>query len=131
MNDKPVILVLRGIIKNDEGKYLLMQRSQSSASWPGHWEFPGGKVNPGERHEAAFIREMMEETGFCVKPGKLFAEFEWERTRDTVLYRIFIVTEVSGEFQISEEHDQFGWFSLDELKGLSVSPPLLRIIKKL
>ena len=131
MNDKPAVLVLRGIIKNNEGEYLLMQRSRLSASWPGYWEFPGGKVNPGEGHETAFIREMREETGLCVKPGKLFAEFEWERESDTVIYRIFFGSEISGKFQISEEHDEFGWFSLDEIRRLKVSPPLLRVIKQL
>ncbi|MBF0122507.1 MAG: NUDIX domain-containing protein [Candidatus Omnitrophica bacterium] len=131
MTGKPVLLVLRGIIRNDEGRYLLMKRSRNSLSWPGYWEFPGGKVNPGEAHEAAFIREMMEETGFSVRPAKLFAEFEWERAHDIVLYRIFIAGNISGEFKISEEHDDFGWFLSEEMKELNVSSPLLQIIKKL
>ncbi len=131
MNDKPVVLVLRGVIRNDEGKYLLMQRSHRSTSWPGYWEFPGGKVNPGEAHGVAFLREIKEETGLCVKPGPLFAELEWEREQDTVLYRIFMTAEVSGEFRMSEEHDEFGWFTLKEMAGLNISPPLLKIIKHL
>lgn len=131
MDDKPVILVLRGLIKDQDGKYLLMQRSSKSKSWPDLWEFPGGKVAPREAHADAFMREMEEETGLSARPGRLLAEFEWEREADIILYRIFQAVDVSGTFRISDEHEDFGWFLPEEVKRLSLSPPLVGVADRL
>lgn len=131
MIEKPVVLVLRGVVRDSQGRYLLMQRSSRSKTWPGCWEFPGGKVRPGEAHHDAFIREIQEETGLLASAGKLLSEFEWEREKDTVLYRIFMASDVSGDFRISEEHDAFGWFSVEQMRSLKISPPLLAVAEQL
>jgi 8-oxo-dGTP diphosphatase len=50
-----------------EGRFLIGQRPPGVAL-AGRWEFPGGKIEPGETPEAAAIRECLEETGICVEP---------------------------------------------------------------
>jgi 8-oxo-dGTP diphosphatase len=61
----PHIRVVAAVIEND-GKYLITQR-RSTAVLPGLWEFPGGKVEPGETDEAALRRELRERVGVDVE----------------------------------------------------------------
>jgi 8-oxo-dGTP diphosphatase len=56
------IEVAAGVITRTDGRFLLGQRA-ADTFYPGYWEFPGGKVEPGESAEAALIRELDEELG--------------------------------------------------------------------
>jgi 8-oxo-dGTP diphosphatase len=61
----PLILVAAVVLVDADGRVLLAQRPQGKAM-AGLWEFPGGKVDPGETPEAALIRELAEELGIDV-----------------------------------------------------------------
>ena len=61
----PIILVAAVALVDTDGRVLLAQRP-AGKSMAGLWEFPGGKVNPGETPEAALIRELAEELGIDV-----------------------------------------------------------------
>ena len=61
----PLVLVAAVVLVNPDGRVLLAQRPAGKAMG-GLWEFPGGKVNPGETPEAALIRELAEELGIDV-----------------------------------------------------------------
>lgn len=50
-----------------EGRFLIGQRPEG-VPLAGLWEFPGGKIHPGETLEAAAVRECLEETGLAVSP---------------------------------------------------------------
>jgi len=50
-----------------EGRFLIGQRP-ANVPLPGLWEFPGGKIEPGETQEVAAVRECLEETGLNVEP---------------------------------------------------------------
>jgi 8-oxo-dGTP diphosphatase len=63
--DKPVVLVVAVALVDADGRVLLAQRP-AGKSMAGLWEFPGGKVQPGETPEAALIRELEEELGIDV-----------------------------------------------------------------
>jgi 8-oxo-dGTP diphosphatase len=63
--DKPVVLVVAVALVDVDGRVLLAQRPEGK-SMAGLWEFPGGKVQPGETPEAALIRELQEELGIDV-----------------------------------------------------------------
>lgn len=54
---------------------LLLRRSSSVPNWPGHWCFPGGKVDEGELFREAAIRETLEETGVTIDPDTIEEEF--------------------------------------------------------
>jgi len=61
----PLILVAAVVLVDADGRALLAQRPAGKAM-AGLWEFPGGKVDPGETPEAALIRELAEELGIDV-----------------------------------------------------------------
>lgn len=59
---RPTIVVLAAIVEDDRG-HLLVTRRLEGTHLAGLWEFPGGKCEPGERHEACLARELAEELG--------------------------------------------------------------------
>ncbi len=72
MADAPIVLVVAVALVDRDGRVLLARRPPGKAL-AGLWEFPGGKVDPGERPEAALIRELREELGIetdeaCLAP---------------------------------------------------------------
>ena len=78
----PVVLVVAVALIDSDGRVLLAQRP-AGKSMAGLWEFPGGKVQPGEAPEAALIRELKEEldidvTEACLAP-LTFASHRYER----------------------------------------------------
>ncbi len=70
---RETILVVAAALVDPDGRVLLQQRAPGR-HMEGLWEFPGGKVEPGERPEAALIRELAEELGIetdeaCIAPA--------------------------------------------------------------
>ena len=68
--DRPIILVAAVALIDPDGRVLLAERP-TGKSMAGLWEFPGGKVDPGETPEAALIRELEEELGIDVEASCL------------------------------------------------------------
>lgn len=68
MSDAPLrlLLVVAVALVDTDGRVLLSQRPEGK-QLAGLWEFPGGKVEPGERPEATLIRELAEEIGITVR----------------------------------------------------------------
>ena len=70
MPNKQLVLVVACALIDADDRILLAQRPEGKAM-AGLWEFPGGKIEPGENPEAALIREMKEELGVETKPACL------------------------------------------------------------
>ncbi len=66
----PIVLVAAAALVDVDGRVLIGQRPEGK-HLAGLWEFPGGKVEPGERPEEALIRELDEELGIQVKEACL------------------------------------------------------------
>ncbi len=69
--DRPIVLVAAVALVDRDGRVLIAKRPEGKAM-AGLWEFPGGKVDPGETPEAALIRELDEELGIQV-PARCLA----------------------------------------------------------
>ena len=67
---KKILLVVACALVDQDGRILLAQRPEGKAL-AGLWEFPGGKLEPGEDPETSLIRELHEELGITVKPSCL------------------------------------------------------------
>ncbi|KQM65032.1 NTP pyrophosphohydrolase [Sphingomonas sp. Leaf17] len=67
----PYLLPVVAAALNDAGGRVLVQQRPAGKSLGGLWEFPGGKIEPGETPEAALVRELAEELGIVVAIGDL------------------------------------------------------------
>jgi len=116
-------LVAKGICRYDDKILLLKIRSRSSHD-AGLWEFPGGKVKKGEFFDAALKREFMEETGLEINVDSLYNVIQRDYTacktnqKIKSIQLIMNVTCNSDEVVISEEHDDYGWFTIDEINQM-------------
>jgi 8-oxo-dGTP diphosphatase len=63
------LLVVAALL--ERGDRVLLSRRRADQSWPLRWEFPGGKVEPGESAEAALVREIREELGCVIRVGEM------------------------------------------------------------
>src|SRR5579875_168943 len=75
---------ITGIVRDEDGRVLLLRHRL----WPEHrqWGFPGGYASKGERHEDTIVREVREETGLTVRPGRLLAVRSGYKYRIEVYY---------------------------------------------
>lgn len=115
MDNRLFSLSAKVLIQNNDGKYLLLKRSLESRSNPGKWEFPGGKVDPGEILEAGLLREVTEETGLAVALDHVAGAAESEFQEWRVAHIILEGHWESGEVRLSNEHSDFTWVPLEDL----------------
>ncbi len=108
-------------------RYLVAQRPLHKHHG-GLWEFPGGKVAPGETTAAALARELMEELGLQMLDCGPCLHRDHDRESDVVIE--FIVATVAGEPQ-RLEHSALAWCSLAELDFLRLAPADACLVEKL
>ncbi|QJD30176.1 Nudix family hydrolase [Methylococcus geothermalis] len=93
---KKEIRVAAGVIEDAAGRILIAQRS-AEADQGGLWEFPGGKIEPGETPFDALRRELMEEIGIAVDGAEPMLVVRHAYPRQRVILEIFRVRKFSGE----------------------------------
>ena len=108
------------IVKKKDRFLMLKKSKDSRTSNMGKWEAPGGKIDPGEKPEESMLRELKEETGImCSKLNILITLTGSAGGIDSVCHVFF--TEVnSSKVSISAEHDDYGWFTYEEILGLEL-----------
>ncbi len=127
--NKPFRLSVRAVIYDDSGRLLLLQRSMGSRNYPGKWEFPGGKVDPGERYDDALLREVKEETGLDVTIKRYIGSARIEKSVVTTIQLVMEAEIKSGSVAISNEHEAFKWVSpagLQDIELVDWAPPFIR-----
>ena len=101
-----------------DGKVLACRRT-SPEHLAGLWEFPGGKVEPGESDEQALVRELHEELGVEADVGgRLGPELD---LGGTAVMRVYWSKLVAGEPQLND-HDAHRWLGADELDAVPWIP---------
>ena len=106
--------VVAGLIFRD-GRLLACQRRESGA-FPLKWEFPGGKVEPGESFEECLIREIAEELDIQVAVGQQFGVVKHSFTHFKMRMVVFMCSFVSGTPK-AIGCDTFAWVTRDELES--------------
>jgi 8-oxo-dGTP diphosphatase len=111
---------------------LLSARRTEPSALAGGWEFPGGKVDPGEEHAEALRRELREELGVEVELGELLEgpleRGGWPLGDDFVIWVWWAVV-VDGEPQPLEDHDVLRWLDRDSLYAVPWLPADLPIVR--
>ena len=111
-------IVAKALVRNSEGLYLVLYRSNTHPLFPGHIDFPGGEVEPEEIPEAAVAREIQEETGLSVNPNKLKKLFAKQYQQTTHMLFEAKLTEPDAKIALSWEHEDYRWITPEELKSL-------------
>lgn len=129
-----LLMVTAAALVDAHGRVLVQQRS-AGRSMAGLWEFPGGKVEPGETPEHALVRELEEELGIAVDPGDLHAAaFASEPLGDRHLLLLLYVCRAWGGIPRALDADGLQWLAPGALSTLQMPPadvPLVALLEKL
>jgi 8-oxo-dGTP diphosphatase len=117
----PLDLAVHAVIADRRGRLLLLRHPAASDDNPGRWEFPGGRIDPGEGVRDALAREIREKTGLAVEPGRLLGAGDQERREGRVVHLVLNSTAQDGEILLSEEHDAYRWVTPKGLAELPLS----------
>ena len=114
-----------------KGRVLIAQRP-ANASLGGLWEFPGGKVETGERPEQALARELKEELDVDVSPGSLrpfaFASHAYEDFH--LLMPLYLLTDWRGT-PVAREAQALAWVTPLEMRAYPMPPADLPLVEEL
>ena len=127
-----MITVVAALIQKD-GKYLIAKRSTGSNDVLGKWEFPGGKVEPGETEMQAIEREIREEFEMTIKAVKYICDNIYDYPTKTIDLRLYECEYISGEFHL-HDHFEYRWVNKNELLDYDLAPadiPLANNIKEM
>lgn len=116
--------VVAAAIGDGEGR-VLMQRRPPGKRHAGLWEFPGGKVEPGESPRAALARELAEELAIAVRADTLaplaFAESAPGEGEPGIVILLYTVAGFAGQ-PVAEDGAEIGWFTPREIARLPLPP---------
>ena len=124
-----MIAISAAICRDKEGRILICKRGPGG-SCAFLWEFPGGKVEPGESHEACLVRECMEELGITIAVGPCVAEATHSYPDRSVYIRFYEAAVLGGEPQLTV-HEAMLWVDPRELGSFEFCPADRDIVHKL
>ncbi len=126
-----MIWVVAAALINASGE-ILVQKRAVGRSMAGLWEFPGGKVEPDERPEAALVRELHEELGISVVEGNLTpATFASEPLDSRHLLLLLYLCRVWAGTVTALDAEEIRWMPLNTLYTLDMPPADQPFIKAL
>lgn len=123
------------LIRNTDGLYLFLKRSESlSSDGAKSWDIPGGRINSEENLHDALIREISEEIHHNLKsePALLKAQDIFVSHKDLHVVRLtYLTSEDISDIVLSDEHDDFTWRHIDDVEDLHIEPYLREVIDML
>ncbi len=121
------IEVVAAVIR-DGGRILATERGYGD--FKGGWEFPGGKMEPGETPEAAVVREIEEELRVTVRPTAFIETVEYDYPTFHLTMHCFMCEVVSGEITLTE-HLAMKWLTKEMLETVDWLPADVSVVRKL
>lgn len=119
------IEVVAAIIKKD-GKIFTTQRGYGD--FKDGWEFPGGKIEPGEIPEQALMREIKEELEADIKVGELVTTVEYDYPQFHLTMHCYLC-ELMSEKLVLTEHEAAKWLGRDQLDEVDWLPADIEVVK--
>jgi 8-oxo-dGTP diphosphatase len=112
------------VVKDGQGRLLLIKRGHEPSA--GLWSLPGGRIEPGETDAEALVREMLEETGLKVAPGRLLGSVKRPGLDgDVIDIRDYAATVISGTLRAGDDAADAMWASVADLGSLAVTDGLI------
>lgn len=121
--------VVGAVLLNEKNEVLCALRSQHM-SMPGLWEFPGGKIEPGETPQESLRREIREELGCEIEVGEMIVDATHEYPAITVRLITYYAKVVDGAPKATE-HEKLAWLPIKNLPTLEWAPADVPTIEKL
>ena len=125
---KTIEVVAAIIIK--DGEVFATQRGYGE--WQGWWEFPGGKIEPGETPQEALVREIREELDADISVGALLETVEWDYPTFHLTMHCYLCTLLSDSLNLNE-HQAAAWLTpqtLTTVKWLPADEGLVERIRE-
>ena len=120
--------VVAAIIVDSENRIFATQRG--SGDWKDWWEFPGGKIEPGETPQQALRREIREELDTEITVGELLYTVEWDYPKFHLTMHCFFCRIESGSLTL-KEHEAARWLAPTELASVQWLPADWEVIEVL
>ena len=112
------INVVAALIVHD-GRIFATQRGYGE--WRGWWEFPGGKLEPGETPEEALVREIREELATEISVDRFVTTLEWDYPTFHLSMRCYLCSVISGSLTLLE-HEAAAWLDREHLYSVKWLP---------
>ncbi|MBQ3848233.1 MAG: (deoxy)nucleoside triphosphate pyrophosphohydrolase [Clostridia bacterium] len=122
-----LIRVVAAVIR-DKDKIFATERGHGE--FKGGWEFPGGKIEPGEMPEQALVREIEEELDTLVEVGELIDTIEYDYPNFHLSMDCFWCKILSGDLVLKEAEDA-RWLSFDDIDSVEWLPADSGLVKKI
>jgi 8-oxo-dGTP diphosphatase len=123
----PTIQVAAAIIIRN-GEVFATQRGYGE--WKGWWEFPGGKIEPGECPQEALKREIKEELDAEIAVGDLLDTVEWDYPTFHLTMHCYVCSLKSESFSLNE-HSDSAWLTKETLDSVQWLPADLVLLEKI
>ena len=121
------IEVVAGIIKDG---YKIFATQRGYGDFKDGWEFPGGKMEPGETCEQALARELKEELAIDVNVGKFLCTVDYDYSTFHLTMHCFYCSVVGGELTLLE-HEAAKWLKMTELHSVDWLPADVEVVSAL
>lgn len=120
MSDTQLQVGVKVLLKNPDGKYLVVHRSAAKyPEVPNPWDSVGGRIHPGTSLLDNLKREVAEETKLeVISEPRLLKAQDILRITGKHIVRLTHLAETSGEPVLDEEHDDYQWLSIEQIKQL-------------
>lgn len=121
------IEVVAAVIRKD-GRVFATQRGYGD--WKGCWEFPGGKIEPGETPEEALRREILEELQAEISVDEFLCTVEYDYPKFHLTMHCYFCSLLSETFHLNE-HEAAQWLKADELDNIRWLPADVMVVEEL
>ena len=127
MNNRKNIEVVAAIFRKEN---TIFATEKGYGEFKGYWEFPGGKVEPGESLEEALRREIREELQVEIHIEEKFTELDYDYPKFHLTMHCYFCSVLSGEITLVEATDA-RWLKKEELNTVNWLPADISLIKEL
>ena len=115
---------------NENGEKIIFATQRGYGEFKDGWEFPGGKVEPGETPQAALKREIMEELETEIEVGDLIETIEYDYPMFHLSMDCFWAEIVKGDL-VLREHEAAKWLTKEQLGSVDWLPADLGLVEKI